>query len=368
MKFVQIKRICSYEKGLYFKEREFKGVLEQGCHWFVDLFNKVCIDVQDQRTPWLEHEDLDIIVQSGVLQDQAEVLDLKDHQRALVWIDGRFDRVLGPGLYALWTACRKVRTQVVDAGEVRFEHQAINAIAKSSNVADQLNMVTVDEGFAGVYFKDGAYVQSFGPGKCMFWRNMGKVKVYHVDMRQAVLDVSGQEIMTSDKVTLRINAVFSYRVKDALTYVSAAEESRQTLYREAQLALRSVVGTYCLDTLLSDKEKVADDLEQTMKSRAAQFGVEAQSFGIRDVILPGDMKELMNKVIEARKAADANLITRREETAAMRSQANTARLLENNPTLMRLRELDVLEKIAGNTKMNVVLGEKGLADRIVNLL
>jgi CRISPR/Cas system-associated protein endoribonuclease Cas2 len=76
----------------------------------------------------------------------------------------------------------------------------------------------------------------------------------------------------------------------------------------------------------------------------------------------------MNKVIEARKAADANLITRREETAAMRSQANTARLLENNPTLMRLRELDVLEKIAGNTKMNVVLGEKGLADRIVNLL
>ncbi|MEJ2661129.1 MAG: hypothetical protein P8Z73_10470 [Desulfobacteraceae bacterium] len=152
MKFVQIKRICSYEKGLYFKEREFKGVLEQGCHWFVDLFNKVCIDVQDQRTPWLEHEDLDIIVQSGVLQDQAEVLDLKDHQRALVWIDGRFDRVLGPGLYALWTACRKVRTQVVDAGEVRFEHQAINAIAKSSNVADQLNMVTVDEGFAGVYF------------------------------------------------------------------------------------------------------------------------------------------------------------------------------------------------------------------------
>jgi regulator of protease activity HflC (stomatin/prohibitin superfamily) len=368
MKFVQIKRICSYEKGLYFKEREFKGVLEQGCHWFVDLFNKVRIDVQDQRTSWLEHEDLDIIVQSGVLQDQAEVLDLKDHQRALVWIDGRFARVLGPGLYALWTACRKVRTQVVDAGEVRFEHQAINAIAKSSNVADQLNMVTVDEGFAGVYFKDGAYVQTFGPGKYMFWRNMGKVKVYHVDMRQAVLDVSGQEIMTSDKVTLRINAVFNYRVKDALTYVSAAEESRQTLYREAQLALRSVVGTYSLDTLLSDKEKVADALEQTMKTRAAQFGVEAQGFGIRDVILPGDMKELMNKVIEARKAADANLITRREETAAMRSQANTARLLENNPTLMRLRELDVLEKIAGNTKMNVVLGEKGLADRIVNLL
>jgi hypothetical protein len=77
---------------------------------------------------------------------------------------------------------------------------------------------------------------------------------------------------------------------------------------------------------------------------------------------------MMNKVIEAQKAADANLIMRREETAAMRSQANTAKLLDSNHTLMRLRELDVLEKVAGNSKLNVVLGEKGLADRVVNLL
>lgn len=90
--------------------------------------------------------------------------------------------------------------------------------------------------------------------------------------------------------------------------------------------------------------------------------------GIRDIILPGDMRDLMNKVTEARKAAEANFIARREETAAMRSQANTAKVLENNPTLMRLRELEVLEKIAGHAKLNVVLGEKGLADRVVNLL
>jgi len=96
--------------------------------------------------------------------------------------------------------------------------------------------------------------------------------------------------------------------------------------------------------------------------------VEVVSLGIRDIILPGDMKDLMNKVTEAKKAAEANLITRREETAAMRSQANTAKLLESNPVLMRLRELETLEKISGNSKLSVVLGEKGLADRIVNLL
>jgi len=139
-------------------------------------------------------------------------------------------------------------------------------------------------------------------------------------------------------------------------------------YREAQLALRAVVGTFDPDTLLSDKEKVAQDLESTIKGRAAAFGIDVISIGIRDIILPGDMKDMMNKVIEAQKAADANLIMRREETAAMRSQANTAKLLDNNSTLMRLRELDVLEKIAGNSKLNVVLSEKGLADRVVNLL
>ena len=86
------------------------------------------------------------------------------------------------------------------------------------------------------------------------------------------------------------------------------------------------------------------------------------------MILPGEMKDLMNKVTEAKKAAEANLIARREETAAMRSQANTAKLLAENPTLMRLRELEVLEKIAANGNLKVMLGEKGLLDRVVNLM
>ncbi len=314
------------------------------------------------------HEDLDMIVKSGALKGPANVLDLKDYQRALVWVDGRFERVLGSGLYALWTKVCDVKVEIVDAGDVRFNHKDLNIIAKSDAVEKELNIINVEQGFAGVYFKDGAYVETFGPGQYMFWKNMGKVKFYHVDMRETVLDVSGQELMTSDKVTLRMNAVITYQVVDALKSVSVVDDSKQAVYREAQLALRAVIGTYDLDTLLSDKEEVAKDLENTIKDRAAEFGIKVLALGIRDVILPGDMKDLMNKVIEAKKAADANLIMRREETAAMRSQANTAKLLDNNPTLMRLRELDVLEKVAGNSKLNVVLGEKGLADRVVNLL
>ncbi len=129
-----------------------------------------------------------------------------------------------------------------------------------------------------------------------------------------------------------------------------------------------MVGGRELDAFLTDKDAVAQEIEQAVRRRAAELGLEIASVGIRDVILPGDMKDLMNKVTEAKKAAEANLISRREETAAMRSQANTAKLLADNPTLMRLRELEVLEKIASAGHLNVVLGEKGLADRVVNLL
>jgi regulator of protease activity HflC (stomatin/prohibitin superfamily) len=119
---------------------------------------------------------------------------------------------------------------------------------------------------------------------------------------------------------------------------------------------------------LSEKDVVASEIDEAVRDRANDLGLEIASVGIRDVILPGDMKDLMNKVTEAKKAAEANLIARREETAAMRSQANTAKLLADNPTLMRLRELEVLENVASKGKLNIVLGEKGLAERVVNLL
>ena len=143
---------------------------------------------------------------------------------------------------------------------------------------------------------------------------------------------------------------------------------RQALYRDTQLVLRGVIGTHELDVFLTDKDAVAKEIEENVRRRAGELGLEIASVGIRDVILLGDMKDLMNKVTEAHKAAEANLIARREETAAIRSQANTAKLLADSPTLMRLRELEVLEKIASAGKLNIILGDKGLADKVVNLL
>lgn len=368
MKMIKRIRVRSYETGIYFRDGEFQGLLERGRYWFADPLDRVRVDVLSRRDPWIMHADLDLLIREDVLDGRAHIIDLSDDQRALVWIDDRFDGVLGPGRYALWNDLREVRIEIVDAGQVRFAHPKANVVARWRDAARVFNTVAVDPGHAGVYFRDGEYVETLSPGQYLFWKDVARIKVFHVDLRERLLDVAGQEIMTADKVTLRLNALVCYRIVDPRLSVAASEDSTQAIYREAQLALRAAIGGYELDALLADKALVAAELETVLLKRAAQFGIEVLSLGVRDIILPGEMKVLLNRVIEARKAADANLITRREETAAMRSQANTARLLDNNPTLMRLRELDLLEKIAGSAKLNVVLGEKGLADRIVNLL
>lgn len=362
------KKIRSFEKGLLFKDREFKGILEKGRYWFFDPLGKIRVDVVSQRVPWLEHTECNTLVKSGKLGTDATVIDANDVQRALVWIDGRFDRILGTGTYVAWNREKTVRVEMVDANEELFTHRDFNVIIKSAGAGDHLNLFEVEDGHKGVLFKNGQRVATLEPGQYAGWKNTGKIKVYQRDIREKMLDVAGQEIMTSDKVTLRLNAVVAYRVADVVKAHETAADVEQSLYREVQLALRSEVGTRELDALLSDKHAVAKTMEDLVRKRANSMGIEVVSLGIKDIILPGEMKQLLNKVIEAHKASEANAIVRREETAAMRSQMNTAKLVENNPALMRLRELEVLEKITANSKLNIVVGEKGITQQVMNLL
>lgn len=368
MLFFKRFKIRSYEMGLLFREGDFHGLLAAGKHWRFDPLNKLRVDVVSQREPWLVHEKLDLIVKSRALKDRAVVLDLKDHERALVWIDHRFSHILPAGQYAYWTGQKVVRVEIVDARKVRFDHEEFKVIVRSLAVQRVLDVCAVQRDHVGVLFIDGRYTDTLAPGEYAFWKGPADARVVEVDLRETMVDVGGQEIMTADKVTLRLNAVVTYKIADARRVLSQTDDVRQALYRESQLVLRSVIGARELDVFLTDKDAVAKNIEDGVRRRAGELGLDIASVGIRDVILPGDMKDLMNKVTEAHKAAEANLIARREETAAIRSQANTAKLLAESPTLMRLRELEVLEKIAAAGKLNIILGEKGLADRVVNLL
>jgi regulator of protease activity HflC (stomatin/prohibitin superfamily) len=361
-------KVHEHEFGLLFRDGEFRGLLRPGAHWFFDPLSRVRVEVVSARAPWLFHEKLDVIVKSGTLDGVAQVVDLKDYQRALVWLDGRFSHVLPPGLYTYWTTCREVRIEVVNAQHVRFTHPDLPVIVKSPQVERVLDNQVVPAAHVGVWFRDGDFVETLSPGRHAFWKGVADVRFVPIDTRELILDVAGQDIMTADKVTLRLNALVTYRIEDVRLSLNVVDDARQALYREAQLVLRALVGARELDAFLTDKDGVVGELVQALRRRVSAIGLEVISAGIRDVILPGEMKELLNKVTEAKKAAEANLIARREETAAMRSQANTARLLQDNPTLMRLRELEALEKVAAAGKLQIVLGEKGLTERLVNAL
>jgi regulator of protease activity HflC (stomatin/prohibitin superfamily) len=365
---VRVVDLADHERAFVFIDGKFDRILKPGLHVLWVALRKVRVEVVDTREPVYASADLPRIVRGNTLEDEATVLDLADHQRGLVWVDGRFRVALRPGLYLLWKGMNDVRVEVADASAVMFNHRELSAILQTGSQY-VLNQFTIDAGQVGLWFIDGKLGGVLKPGTHAFWTGVGKLKLLQVELRERTLDISGQEIMTNDKVTLRMNALLTYRVADALKSVTVTEDAAQALYREAQLALRAVVGARELDALLTDKDAVAAELEALVKAKAPEFGLEVRSLGIRDIILPGEMKELMNKVTEARKAAEASLINRREETAAMRMQANTAKILENQPVLMKMRELEVLEKIAEKSNLTVVLGESGgLNDRVMKLL
>lgn len=361
-------RIDELERGLVFRDGAPERLLGPGRYFLADPRWNLRIEKVSIRKPWLQHSDLEMIVKSGVLAGQALVLDLKDHERAVVWIDGRIDAVCSTGLYVLWTVKHEVRVETIDARGVRFEHPDLSVILTARGASAFLETATVAAGWTALVFQNGRLTATLEPGVHAFWRGESDLRIYHVELREQTAEINGQEIMTADKVTLRLNAMVIYRVIDPVQAVTAVDDVTQALYRQAQLALRAVVGTRELDALLADKDGVAAELETALRARATALGLEVRTVGVRDLILPGEMRTLLNRVTEARKAAEASLVTRREETAAIRSQANTARIFETNPTLMRLRELEVLEKVAEKSNLSVVLGEGGLADRVVKLL
>jgi len=360
-------RVRELERGFLFNSGEFKRVLKPGKYFFLDPLFRVEVDKVDVTEVFVTHDDKEVLWKARAFEDEATVLDLKDNERGLVWVDGRLHSLVGPGLHVLWNVFHEVKTEVVTVDEVRFDTPNTAEVAYLPGSASFLRTVEVESGHVGLFFRNGKYVESLLPGMHLFWVKAGPFEVKHVDLRQSVVDVAGQEIMTADKVTLRMNAVVAYQVVDPLKSVMAASDASQALYREAQLALRESVGTRNLDELLADKTNLSEGLAAELSGRVVAFGLKVFSFGVRDVVLPGDMRDLLNKVVEAKKEAEANNIARREETAAMRSQANTAKLFESNPMLMRLRQLEVLEKLLENSNMRLVLHEKGISEQIASL-
>ncbi len=287
----------------------------------------------------------------------------------LVSRDGRLHAVLKPDERATyWT----------DTGPWTIERIAISddlevprAIGKRLVAAGKVQAVVgvdVAEGHAGLLFADGAYVGRLEPGAHLFWSVGRKPSVKLVDLRRLSLDVTGQEVLTRDRVTLRVNIAANYEVVDPVKAATAVKDFADALYRALQFAFRKSLGSKSLDDILADKVTAEAEAIAEVREAMAEIGVTVGDIAVKDVILPGEMRDILNKVVAAEKEAEANVIRRREETNATRSLLNTARIMAENPVMLRLKELEALGDIAGKVKsLTVHSGAQGLLHGLVSL-
>lgn len=280
------------------------------------------------------------------------VADLSETEAGALYMDGILLEILPPSTRRLyWRVVDDLALVRMNTQQVQVQTEVMNAVLQPRRKGavkgrDAILTVQVTAWHVGVLKIDGETQALLPPGLTAYWKINHLVEAEVVDTRLQVLEVSGQEILTKDKVNLRVNLAANWRYSDVLLAFSQLTKPIDHLYRELQFALREAVGTRTLDELLEDKQVIDDVVSEQVKSRMLPFGMEIASLGVKDIVLPGDMKNILAQLVEAEKSAQANVIRRREETAATRSLLNTAKVMENNPVALRLKELETLERVA----------------------
>lgn len=292
-----------------------------------------------------------------------------ENEIAVIERDGMLNTVLAPDRkLVLWTDAGPWKTETVDIAErVQVDGKLLKRLQKAGKT-QLVTIVEVDEGKTALVSLDGQIVDRLGPGVCGYWNAGRKVSAKLIDLTRQSIDVTGQEILTRDRVTLRINLAAEYRVADPMLAVSSVKDYADALYRALQYAFRKTLGAMTLDQILENKVTVDAEAAAKVRVDMAAIGIEVSEIALKDVILPGDMRELLNRVVAAQKEAEANVIRRREETNATRSLLNTAKVMADNPVMLRLKELEALESIAGKVdKLTVMNGTSGLMNDLVKL-
>jgi len=214
--------------------------------------------------------------------------------------------------------------------------------------------ITIWEHHCGLLYKDGVFDRVLEPGRYSFWR-WQKMSVAVVSLQQRSAIISDQAILTADKIEVRVSLVAQYAVTDPVAAVNTVENYGGQLYLDLQLTLRDTVAGYTVDALLEARSALADALLAGVAPTAAKYGITLHRVGIRDIVLPGKVRDIFMQEVEADRAGRANLIRARHEVAAARARANTAKILSENPHVVRMQEIDALIQLAGRSGSVVLL-------------
>lgn len=359
------------ERALALVNGKLDSILRPGRHSFSTFGTDLKVEGFALKEPVFAsiYEQALIAGRAELLAEHFVEVRTTETEVAVILRDGKLHGVLKPdGRTLFWRDAGPWVIEKIDvSASLDVPEKLAQRIAAAGGL-DRMKRFGVDDGQVGLLFFDGAFQRRLEPGMHSFW-NVGRlVNVKVVDTRQHALDVTGQEVLTRDKVSIRVNLVARYRVTDPVKAVAAVKDYGDALYRALQHAFRQSLASKTLDELLSRKGDTDAEAASTVKSEMAAIGIDVADIAIKDVILPGDMREILNKVVAAEKEAEAQVIRRREETNATRSLLNTAKVMAENPVMLRLKELEALEKIADKVQsLTVHNGTRGLLDDIVSL-
>jgi len=354
-------RINEGRVGLVFRSGNYQRVILPGIYW---LFPFEKVQVYDLSKPFYPPVAAELLLKDARLADMLTVIEVKDNELVMQFEHGVFKNVLTAGKYFYWNGLIDFSFIQVNLTNTEIGADMDRSLLERREVLPYVRIFVVESYERGVLYLDGQFERMLPTGTYYFWRNATPVKVEKVDMRQQQLEISGQEILTSDKAPLRINFMLQYKVTDVARAVIDNKDYEKQLYILVQLALREYIGTYTLDEILERKESLSGYVIEVLQDKTAALGVAIQNCGVRDIILPGEVRDIMNQVLIAQKKAQANVITRREETASTRSLLNTAKLMEDNEMLFKLKEMEYVEKIAEKIGEITLAGNGQVIDQL----
>lgn len=357
-------RIHTGKVGLVFKNGNYQKVITEGTYWLKFSQNAVIYDLTEKFHAPIASE---ILLQDVNLTTMLEVIEVKDNEIVLLFEKGNFKTVLEVGQHLYWKGLINRTFTRVDLSKTEITEIKDKNLLSNYNLSKYIRLFEVLEYEKAILLVDDKFEKILNSGIYRFWRNATNIKISKVDMRQLQLEIAGQELLTKDKAAIRINFYTQYKVTDIKKAILDNKDFEKQLYIAMQLKLRTFVGNYTLDELLDNKENIANAVFENIKDTVETLGIKVLSCGIRDVILTGEMKEIMNQVLIAQKKAQANIITRREETASTRSLLNTAKLMEENTMLFQLKEMEYVEKIAEKIGEITVSGNGGVVTQLKDI-
>jgi len=354
-------RIKAHQVGLVFKNGNLIKVLSEGKHW---IFFSEEVTVYDKTVAFHSPVELNILLENKDFAAMIEVVNVKDSEIVLKFVNGNFNDFLVPGRYIFWKGIIDYQFIKADISDVNINESILKSLLDLQKLKPLVRKFTIASNETGLLYVDGKFIKQLAAGTSYFWNNNTTIEVKTADLRKQQLEIAGQELLTKDKAALRINFYVWFKITDFIIALTENKDYEKQLYVLMQLALRETTGVLTLDELLAKKESIGNEIVAATVSKAKAMGIELSEAGIRDVILPGDMKDIMNQVLIAEKKAQANSIMRREETASTRSLLNTAKLMEDNAMLLKLKEMEYVEKIAEKINTISVSGSGQLVDQL----